>query len=355
MHESCVHTFAEIASPHYSDEMSSSSSSDWSRGVTLGDVGRVAGVSQSTVSLSLSGKWRGRLNASTAERVRKVAEELGYTPNQAAQSLRTGTGSTLLMLVPTLLNPMFAEVHAELATATRHIGVDVAVVPLLGDDPATTVASSGSLAAGFVVCSWPDLEQLGLPRGKPTVLVDMIPDSEFPSVTVDFTLASSRLAAHLAERGYVRAIHISGSSSSWSFRSRQVALSDAVRARGIHYTSGEAIETTAGAFEAVSQWRPRVLDDRTAFICDTDQMALGAYFALTEMGLSIPNDVGLVGTEDSVMAGMFRPSLTSIGVPSGAIAKLTAHQLMRSLEDSSPEQEHDTQSTPAHFASRAST
>ena len=68
--------------------------------VTSVAVARRAGVSQSTVSLVLSGKARGRVSAGTEEAVRRAADELGYRPNRAARALRLGAARTVCLVVP---------------------------------------------------------------------------------------------------------------------------------------------------------------------------------------------------------------------------------------------------------------
>ena len=78
--------------------------------VTSVDVARRCGVSQSTVSLVLSGKGAGRVSARTAEAVRTAAAELGYRPNAAARALKTGAARTIVLVVPDVTNPFFGAV-----------------------------------------------------------------------------------------------------------------------------------------------------------------------------------------------------------------------------------------------------
>ena len=88
---------------------------------TSKDVAQEAGVSQSTVSLVLGGKWSGRVSPATARSVRSAAERLGYRPNQAARNLRLGTTRTVLLMVPTLTAPFFGPVYTGAArVAARH-------------------------------------------------------------------------------------------------------------------------------------------------------------------------------------------------------------------------------------------
>src|ERR687890_2700491 len=75
--------------------------------VTLRDVARVAGVHPATVSRALNEETRGLVNAETARRVLKAAEELGYQPNPIARGLKTNRSYTIGVLIPDLMNPLF--------------------------------------------------------------------------------------------------------------------------------------------------------------------------------------------------------------------------------------------------------
>ena len=97
------------------------------------DVARCAGVSQSTVSLVLSGKARGRVSDATAERVRECARELGYRPNVAAQALRLGASRAVALLVPDMTNPFFSRVLRGAQRAAAKAGYIVILVDTQND------------------------------------------------------------------------------------------------------------------------------------------------------------------------------------------------------------------------------
>src|SRR4051794_32441539 len=98
--------------------------------VTSVDVARRVGVSQSTVSLVLSGKGRGRISARTEEAVRAAAAELGYRPNVAARTLRTGVARTVGLVVPDITNPFFGRVLRGAQRAAQRAGYTVVLVDL---------------------------------------------------------------------------------------------------------------------------------------------------------------------------------------------------------------------------------
>src|SRR6188472_3115609 len=115
--------------------------------VTSVDVARRAGVSQSTVSLVLSGKARGRISAPTEEAVRAAATELGYRPNVAARALRTGVARSVALVVPDITNPFFGRVLRGAQRAAQGAGYTVVLVDI-GNDRAWEATSLQALLAG---------------------------------------------------------------------------------------------------------------------------------------------------------------------------------------------------------------
>src|SRR5581483_1758885 len=94
---------------------------------TSRDVAQAAGVSQSTVSLVLAGKWHGRVSPATAAAVEETAHRLDYRPNGAARRLRMGQTGAVLLVVPTLSSPFFGAVHAGASRMAAARGVSVVV------------------------------------------------------------------------------------------------------------------------------------------------------------------------------------------------------------------------------------
>ena len=111
--------------------------------VTSVDVARTAGVSQSTVSLVLSGKAAGRISARTEEAVSARREELGYRPNVAARALRTGVARSVALVVPDITNPFFGRVLRGAQRAARRAGYTVVLVDI-GNDRAWEARAAGA-------------------------------------------------------------------------------------------------------------------------------------------------------------------------------------------------------------------
>src|SRR3982751_5892166 len=115
--------------------------------VTSVDVARKAGVSQSTVSLVLSGKAAGRISARTEEAVKAAAKELGYRPNVAGPALSTGVARTVALVVPDITNPFFGRVLRGAQRAAQSAGFTVVLVDI-GNNRAWETTSLKALLEG---------------------------------------------------------------------------------------------------------------------------------------------------------------------------------------------------------------
>ncbi|WP_207944585.1 LacI family DNA-binding transcriptional regulator [Actinomadura rubrisoli] len=283
---------------------------------TSRDVAHEAGVSQSTVSLVLGGKWTGRVSPATARGVREAAERLGYRPNQAARNLRLGTTRTVLLMVPTLTAPFFGPVHTgAVRVAARHgFGVVAYVWP---DDtgPADSPFAAPHEAIDGILASSMAVDALARFGGTPAVMLDSDPAGS--AATVGFGVADGMraIAAHLAELGHRRIGHVAAAVDQWTFRARAQALAGAVAGLpgGVLSRSTCAIGVTP-AKDAAARLLAQP-DPPTALVCDDDLIAAGAYKAARALGLDVPSDLSVTGFDDVLLATALEPELTTVRLP----------------------------------------
>ena len=168
--------------------------------VTSVDVARRAGVSQSTVSLVLSGKSAGRISARTEAAVREAAAELGYRPNVAARALRTGTARTVGLVVTDVTHPFFGPVLRGAQAAAWRAGYAVALVDV-ANDPDRERASFEALRAGpvdgflFFTVDPPES------TGEPVVAIEVSPPG-MSFVRFDTEHGTELAMRHLLELGH---------------------------------------------------------------------------------------------------------------------------------------------------------
>lgn len=314
---------------------------------TSRDVARAAGVSQATVSLVMGGKWSGRVSQRTADCVREAARSLGYRPNLAARSLRTGRTRTALLVVPALTNEYFARVHSGAARVAAEHGFGVVVYPSPeGVGPARDPFASARAALDGVIASSMAADALAAIRGTaagaealPLVMLDSDPSSPGAAATVNLDIADGmrRTVRHLLSLGHRRIVHVAAAVDSWTFHVRARALAEALadepgaRAR----TEYAALNVEAG--RCAAQRALAAVEDRpTALVCDDDVLAAGALKAARRAGLRVPEDVSVTGFDDLTLASALEPELTTVSLPAEEAGAAGMAALLAVLEGRVP-------------------
>ncbi|WP_395104438.1 LacI family DNA-binding transcriptional regulator [Actinomadura sp. SCN-SB] len=326
---------------------------------TSRDVAQAAGVSQSTVSLVLNGKWSGRVSPATARSVQEAARALGYRPNVAARNLRLGTTRTVLLVVPTLTSPFFGTVYIGAARVAARHGFRIVVYP---PDDAGSPGGTGAPADapfgarheaidGIIASSMP-LDAISGFGDVPVVMLDAGPDAGgAPTVDFDVKAGMRAITEHLAALGHRRIGHVAAAVDEWTFRARGAALAEAVQA-----LDGGRLTREAGAINvhAAKEAAGRLLDrpDRpTALVCDDDLIAAGAIKAALARGLEIPRDLSVTGFDDVQLAMAVEPELTTVRLPAGELGARGLTALLEVLDGGRP----GSRSLPVELITRRST
>ena len=191
--------------------------------VTSTDVAERAGVSQSTVSLVFSGKGRGRVSEATQEHVRRVARELGYRPNVAAQALRLGTSRAVALLVPDITNPFFSRVLRGAQRAAQAARYTVALVDTANDrrwQEQSFEALRAGPVDGYLLFEVSAPDALG--PDENVVLMEA-EEPRRPSVRFDAEAGAAAAFGHLLELGHRRIGHLAASFDAPTFHLRAAA------------------------------------------------------------------------------------------------------------------------------------
>ncbi|WP_242894894.1 LacI family DNA-binding transcriptional regulator [Actinomadura litoris] len=304
---------------------------------TSKDVAHEAGVSQSTVSLVLGGKWSGRISPATAASVREAAERLGYRPNQAARNLRLGTTRTVLLMVPTLTAPFFGPVHTgAVRVAARHgFGVVAYVWPDDAAGPAGSPFAAPREAIDGILASSMEVEALAEFRGTPAVMLDSDPSGPVPTVGFGVAEGMRSIAAHLVALGHRRIGHVAAAVDQWTFRARAEALAAVTARAGGTLTRAVCAIEVGAARDAAA----RLLagpDRPTALVCDDDLIAAGAYKAARALGLDVPSDLSVTGFDDVLLATALEPELTTVRLPAEELGARGMEALLELLDGGRP-------------------
>ena len=305
------------------------------RRVTGHDVAAHAGVSQSTVSLVLSGNPKARIADETRERVIESARELGYRPNLLARGLVQRRSFALGIVVPELDNPFFTEVVSGAERVAGEAGYGV----LLADSGQIPAAEhvmrlrerqvDGVILAGVPVETMPD-EALA---DANVVVVDE-PTGRYPGVASDATGAGRKAAEHLLSLGHRSLAFMGPADPSYTFRMRERGFVQALREAGCAITSPllrRAPASVAGGDRAMAALLALEVPP-TGLFCANDLMALGALKACAAAGVRVPSEFSIVGCDDIEMARYVTPELTTVMVPARGLGARAARLLLLTLD-----------------------
>src|SRR5689334_11179513 len=257
---------------------------------TLRDVARVAGVHPGTVSRALNPQTRGLVNERTARRVLDAAEELGYRPNPIARGLRTNRSHTIGVLVPDLMNPLFAAVVRGIEDGLREAGYTPLIANTDNDaerERSAYEAMSARQVDGFIAATavrdhW--LLEDRASRGAKVVLVNRRVDSDaIPAVIGDDRTGVRLAVEHLAELGHRRIAHVAGSQALYTGWSRHDGFRDAMSSRELRLDDDLIVFSETFTAREGARCCAELLDRRrdfTAVVAGNDLLALGCYDAL---------------------------------------------------------------------------
>ncbi|MEM1366390.1 MAG: LacI family DNA-binding transcriptional regulator, partial [Pseudomonadota bacterium] len=291
-------------------------------GTTLKDVAVLAGVSRSAVSRTFTDG--ASVSDRTRRKVMEAADALGYRPSIFASSLTTRRTRLIGLVSDNFKNPIFLEVFDQFTRAIQAAGYRPLLVNLgeadLGSDPLEMLQSYS--VEGIVIAS----------STLPPEMVLSFAQSQIPTVhtfgrysqapQVD-TLAVNNegcggLAAKaLLARGYKRIGFLGGPESATSTQDRQAGFKQAALAEeGVEISTSYA---SAYSFEAGRAEMKRLIAGAAplaqGYFCGDDVLSVGAISALKEAGLSVPDDVGIIGFNDMAMASWQNIALTTVHQP----------------------------------------
>lgn len=305
------------------------------------DVARLAGVSTATVSRVLNDP--SVVSKDTREAVLKAVQETGYRVNRAARNLRTNTSKTILALVPNLSNPFFSNIlsglERELSAADYSLLVtDTGDLELTSDQMQRYIAAGQ--ADGLVILdgSVALAEVEDVRQANPTCPIvfacEWVEGFQGPSVRADNIGGIRMLVDHLWAMGHRRFGHVSGPETNVLSHYRQAAFQKRVTELGGELRPDWIIP---GDFSIVAGTQAADLvaamqDAPTAWICASDQIAFGLISGLSDVGISVPDDVSVTGFDNIEMTEVFNPPLTTIHQHRNKMGNEAAQLLLRQLQ-----------------------
>lgn len=306
---------------------------------TMKDIARLAQVSTSTVSHVINGSRF--VSDEIREKVMRIVAELNYTPSAVARSLKVRETKTIGLLVTATNNPFFAEVMAGVEQYCQQHQYNLIIAATGGD--------AKRLQQNLQTLMHKQVDGLLLMCGDSRFQADIeltislplvVMDWWFTELNADKILENSALGGYLATKALIDAGHrkigiITGNLKKSVAQNRlqgyKNALSEAKIALNPHWIVESHFDFEGGVLGIQSlltqSSRP------TAVFCCSDTIAVGAYQAIQQQGLRIPQDLSIMGYDDIELARYLSPPLSTICQPKAELGKLAVEALLQRIKN----------------------
>lgn len=300
------------------------------------DVAARAGVSRALVSLVM--RDSPKVSDHRRRAVLAAAKELGYQPHAMARSLASRTSNIVGVMVSDLHNAFFADVVEAMDTAAQQAGLELilntghrsaarertALSSLLAFRPGGIILLSPVLAAAAIRDAAAQCPVVLVSRASTVAAVDTVND--------DGETGTALAVDHLVALGHRRIVHFDGGAAPTAAARRRGYI-DAMRRNGLEPMVIASEHTDEAGLAAVrgllTVFSPAHFP--TALVCGNDFNAVGAMSALHEAGMRVPQDVSVVGYDNSSLAALRQVALTTVDQPRAEIGRLVVQALTERL------------------------
>ena len=311
-------------------------------------MAEAAGVSSATVSLVLNGRSDGRVSADLVRRVEAAAARLNYRPNLIARSLRTQVSKTIGIISNDVATTSFAGAMLSGAQEVAWRNGWLLLLVNSNGEKAMEEAAIRSLVQrnvdGFIYTTMfhQEIETPVYLKKQKVVLLDCVDlNNEHESVVPNEYQGAADAVQHLVDQGHTKIAYIGTKENTIAGRKRLEAFTDVLKQNKIdldpeyivQVSDSNAVDGYEGAQKLLSsKVRP------TAIFCYTDRMAMGAYEAIAEAKLSIPQDISVVGFDNQInIADALRPPLTTVQLPHFEMGAWAATRLLEAIDPKNSE------------------
>lgn len=311
--------------------------------VSITEIAKMAGVSIATVSRCINDPERVR--EKTREKIQKVIKETGFSVNTLAQNFRRGKTNMIMVVLPSIGDPFFTDVMKGLSSAAKENGYSLIInenqfasmsVDEIGAMMVSRQVDGIILLAsmspfGNEVISGQSNRRLPVVVGCEAITQAL---EDLPSVHIDNIAAAKEATQYLISLGHRKIAFMAGEETSLLTKDRERGYLSAMHDAGIAIEDGWVTNgklTVSGAREATVKIIS--LDHRpTAIFCANDEMAIGTLHELKAAGLKIPQDISVMGFDNTRYAEVMDPPLTTIDQPAEEIGKRTLHRMIKAIE-----------------------
>ena len=298
---------------------------------TIKDVAKLAGVGMGTASRAISG--RGSIAPTTLMKVQQAAQELGFKPSNVARALSMKSlgmvGVYVRNFTGSFYGPILSAIDAELRAVGRHM----VAANGCGDGDARQQALDGvdflmeRQCDGIVLLSadLTDADIIALQKrfDRLIVLNRKLPRLATHCFTADHAYAGRLAARALLARGHRDIATISGPASAPDNVARMAGFKSELADHGIKLARANQVAGNfhfASGHAAAEELLQRARRDYSALFCANDEMAIAAISRFTQAGLRVPEDLSVIGFDDTAMAAYSSPPLATVRLPNEAVA-----------------------------------
>lgn len=314
--------------------------------VSIKDVAKRCGVSPATVSKALND--RDDVSQATKEHIRRVASELGYFANPSARALKTKRTYNIGLLYtgtePGLTHEYFSVILENFKAAVEERGYDITFVNRGIEGQGGTYLEHCKYrqfdGVAVITADFNDPEVIRLCNAKlPVVTIDYVFEN-CPSVVADNTMGMRILTEYALEKGHRNIVFIHGGDTEVT-RSRIMGFSMVMREHGLNVDDGNLIESAYHDADRCYEITQKLLARKnppTLIIFPDDYSYLGGFRAIHDAGLSIPEDISVIGYDNIAMSSVF--GLTTFDQDAASIGKLAVEKLLHIIDNPDGYKEH---------------
>jgi LacI family repressor for deo operon, udp, cdd, tsx, nupC, and nupG len=302
---------------------------------TIHDVARDSGVSISTVSRVIQGAHN--VLPQTRAKVEDSILRLDYHPNRLAQQFRTQQTNMILVIIPELGNPFFADILAGIESIITPRGYTALLINSHSDASAEQKCYdmlSQKLADGIITFS------IGIAKEKLKQFAAQYPvvigcryfaDNSIANVTIDNIKATKDITSYLLNLGHRKILYLAGPEHIPLYQDRIVGYYEALTQRGLPCDPDLVVHCPSdvdGGYQAISSLIDGAGSRYTAVAASGDSIAMGVIRALNDHHLKVPDDIAVTGFDDLRFSALSQPSLTTVRQPKFQIGAHAAEKLL---------------------------
>lgn len=306
---------------------------------TIYDIAREAGVSATTVSKVINNK--GRISEKTRKKILSIIEELHYQPNVLASAMKGKSTYTIALLIPDMANPVYSEYLKHIEEYGQEHGFSV-VMCSTGGSPEKEAKHIALLRQkhvdGFIIASVFKNEAVlkQLMEDKIPIVFFSLQRPELPiaSVASDDYLGGYIATEHLLSLGH-RRIGIIAEAATVSGTERTRGYEKALVNAGIEVDESLVTPINEPTIEGAKQHAKKLLDSEqrpTAIFGCNDVLAIGTMLAAKELGITLPDELSIMGFDNTVMCNIVEPPLSSVAPPVQEMGRQAMELLIQQIE-----------------------